>query len=86
MSTTDSFKEKLDSQYQWPSLYTFKFIAPLEKVAEVKAFFTNHEVIEKPSSKGNYISLTINMMARSSNEVTDIYIKVHDLGGGIISL
>ena len=81
-----SFKEKLDKQYQWPALYTFKFIAPLNKVEEVKKLFHGHIIKEKPSSKGNYISLTVSLMAGSSDQVMDYYIKVHNIGGGVISL
>ncbi|MDH5602837.1 MAG: DUF493 domain-containing protein, partial [Cyclobacteriaceae bacterium] len=60
-----SFKEKLDQEYQWPALYTFKFITPKEKVSEVKSLFIRHTIRERPSKKGNYISLTFDMMAGS---------------------
>lgn len=86
MSDSNSFKEKLDQQYQWPSLYTFKFITPLGMVEKVRSIFPSHDIREKPSSKGNYISLSISMMARSSDEVVEVYLRVHELGGGIISL
>lgn len=83
---SESFKEKLDIQYQWPSLYTFKFIAPLHMVDSVKTLFIGHTIKEKPSRKGNYLSLTISLMAGSSKQVIDYYVKVHELGGGVISL
>ena len=86
MDSTQSFKEKLDGEYQWPALYTFKFIAPLSMVAQVREIFMSHDIHEKESSKGNYKSLTINFMARSSDQVIEYYLKVHALGGGIISL
>lgn len=86
MDNTESFKEKLDQQYEWPSLYTFKFIAPLDMVDEVKSIFPGHNIREKASRNGNYISLSVDMMVQSSDTVVNIYIKVHELGGGIISL
>ncbi len=80
-----SFKEKLDNAYQWPALYTFKFISPKSKVGEVKSKFPNHSFKERPSSKGTYISVTVSIMARSSDEVIGYYQEVHKIGE-IISL
>ena len=76
----NSFREKLEKAYQWPALYTFKFIAPAHKIEEVKALFPRHEINEKASSKGKYHSLTINIMARSSEEIITYYIEVHKIG------
>ena len=81
----ESFREKLDKQYSWPAVYTFKFISTKDKTDEVTKLFPRHEVIEKPSSKGKYISLTIRMMVKSSQEVINVYVEVHKIGG-VISL
>jgi putative lipoic acid-binding regulatory protein len=78
-----SFQEKLDIEYQWPSLYTFKFIVPKEKVEEIKEIFIQHDVSEKASSKGNYISTTIKIMAPSSDIVIDYYIQASKIEGVI---
>ena len=86
MDTSHStFKKRLDKQYQWPALYTFKFIVPRDKTDGIKTLFKTHEIAEKPSRNGNYISLTINFMAASSDQVIDYYVKVHELGEGIIA-
>lgn len=87
MSNNDilSFKEKLDNEYEWPSLYTFKFIVPKGQEDEVRAIFGNHEVAEKQSRKGNYISLTAKVMAESSDKVIDFYIQANKIEG-IIAL
>ena len=69
----DSLREKLDQHYIWPSLYTFKFIVPQEKVAEVKKLFPKHESREKYSKNGKYISVTLQMMMPGSEEVIDVY-------------
>ncbi len=84
-SSIDSFREKLENEYNWPALYTFKFIVPQSNAGEIKALFENHEVIEKPSSKGNYISVTSRVMAQSSDYIIDIYIKASKVEG-VISL
>lgn len=78
--STRSFKEKLEKAYVWPALYTFKFIMPQDKVGKVKAIFPAHQAKEKVSSKGKYVSLTISLMAKSSDEIIDYYQKVHLLG------
>ena len=76
-----SFKEKLDEQYDWPSLYTFKFIVPEGKKEEVKAIFSKHDMTEKQSSKGNYISITIKIMAASSDIIVEYYLKANKIEG-----
>ncbi len=68
-----NFREKLESHYAWPALYTFKFIVPTGKEDEVKNLFPNHTTSEKLSKNGKYTSITINMMMPSSNAVIDVY-------------
>lgn len=78
---TLSFREKLEQHYAWPALYVFKFIVPRGKEAEVKQLFPLHTVTEKTSKNGNYISLTIQMMAPSSNSVIEVYLKTSEIDG-----
>lgn len=84
-SSIDSFKEKLDQTYEWPALYTFKFIVPKKQEEKVRDLFTRHEVTAKESSKGNYISLTAKIMAESSEKVIDYYLEANKIEG-IIAL
>ncbi|MDZ4716613.1 MAG: DUF493 domain-containing protein [Cytophagales bacterium] len=71
-----SFKKKLDQHYAWPALYVFKFIVPAEKKAELKKLFPQHVIsTEKKSGKGNYVSLTYQMMMPSSESVISVYEK-----------
>lgn len=79
----ESFREKLEQEHQWPSLYTYKFIVPQGREAQIRAIFPNHEVSEKPSSQGNYISLTIKVMERSSESVIQNYLAAHKVEGVI---
>ena len=80
-----SFKEKLDSQHEWPGTYIFKFIVPVNKVPEVKALFQGVEMKERPSSKGNYTSITVKAHLESSDHVITHYIEAKKIEG-IISL
>jgi putative lipoic acid-binding regulatory protein len=69
----NSFRTKLDQHHSWPSLYIFKFIVPKEKVEELKNLFPQHTTSEKASTKGNYVSVTMQVMLPSSNSVIEIY-------------
>jgi hypothetical protein len=67
------FKDLLDDQNDWPTRYTFKFIAPAPRVDELKAVFDDHPVRVRESSKGNYMSVTAHLRMTSSDEVVEIY-------------
>lgn len=69
----ERFKTLLDEQTEWPSEYTFKFIAPADELENLKAVFGQHEVSVRPSSKGNYASVTARMEMHSSDEVIAVY-------------
>jgi uncharacterized protein len=77
----ESFREKLDQHYAWPSLYIFKFIVPKGKEEEVKKLFPQHESTEKQSSQGNYCSITVQMMMPSSEAVIQIYEQAASIEG-----
>lgn len=77
-----TFKEKLDQHYAWPALYVFKFIVPVERKDELLEMFPRHVTsTEKTSGKGNYASLTYQMMMPSSESVIDVYKKVATIEG-----
>ena len=77
-----SFQEKLDRHYAWPALYMFKFIVPADKKDELRQLFPLHiTTTEKTSGKGNYISLTYQMMMPSSESVVEVYKKVAVIEG-----
>lgn len=78
---TISLREKLDQHYAWPALYIFKFIVPKGKEEAVKQIFPKHEVKEKVSKNGNYTSLTIQIMAPSSEAVIEVYQKTSTIEG-----
>jgi hypothetical protein len=77
----DSFREKLDQHYTWPSLYVFKFIVPTGKEDEVRQLFPLHSTSEKLSRQGNYKSITAEMMMNSGEAVLEIYIQASRIEG-----
>lgn len=81
----ESFREKLEIEYEWPSLYTFKFIVPREQEEAVTELFPKIEVSTKESSGGKYVSVTASLMANSSEAIISIYQKAGHIQG-LISL
>lgn len=81
----ESFREKLEAVSEWPSLYMFKYIIAADQQDEIKEIFQNHEVIVKPSSKGKYVSLTINILAGSAEQIIEKYMETSKIKG-IIAL
>ncbi len=78
----DSFREKLDKYYTWPSLYTFKFIIPTTKEVDLRLLFPLHTTAtEKSSERGKYVSLTYQMMMPSSDSVIEVYKKASVIEG-----
>lgn len=78
----NSFREKLDTFYAWPSLYTFKFIVPADQQEHLRQLFPLHTTAtEKSSEKGKYVSLTYQMMMPSSESVIDVYKKAAVIEG-----
>ena len=80
-SWVNSFLEKLDHHYAWPSLYLFKFIVPTGKEQEVKSLFPRHETSDKLSKNGNYTSITVQMMMPSTDAVIEVYEKASKIEG-----
>ena len=78
-------KELLESQYEFPCEYLFKFIVPKDKVEQVKSLFPNHQYELRPSKKGNYMSVSIKYEAESSDIILAIYEKAA-LIEGLIAL
>jgi len=80
-----SLREKLDNHYQWPAMYTFKFIVPKGKEQLVREIFPIHEATEKQSQNGNYISITATVQVTSADDVIAVYQKAYGIEG-IIAL
>jgi len=81
MNNYKEFKDKLDKEHQWPTVYMFKFVVPKDKVAEFNQVFKQESVKSKESKAGNYMSFTMNKMINTSQEVVDIYLKAKNIEG-----
>ncbi|EOZ92160.1 hypothetical protein A33Q_4253 [Indibacter alkaliphilus LW1] len=79
----EAFKEKLDAQTSFPSLYMFKFIVPKGREQEVAKLLPNNKIELKESSKGTYVSVTIKAMMSSSESIMEIYESASKIEGVI---
>jgi len=55
-----SLKKRLD-QLDWPSVYMFKFIVPIEQLKEVSSLFEKSDFQTKVSKKGIISALQLNL-------------------------
>lgn len=86
MGQFDELKSKLELE-EWPNLYFFKFIMPSDnqKIALVSSLFDDTSDIQvRPSSKGNYTSISAKEMMFDVNSIIDIYEKAALIEGVII--
>jgi len=74
----ESFRSSLDANYDWPSIFPFKFIVPKDQVQE-------DPVRAKKSSTGRFTAFTMEMNMHSCDEVIAIYQRVAQIEG-VISL
>jgi uncharacterized protein len=83
----DKFKDlrnKLNETQSYPAVYMFKFIMEAEhrKIALVENLFSeNAEIYTKESGKGKYISITVQEVMMSTEEIIRIYEKASEIKG-----
>ncbi len=75
------FKDKLDREHTWPSVYMFKFVVPKSSEAEVRKLFQEETLQTRNSRKGNFIAFTMKKMIYSSDEVVTIYEEASKITG-----
>ena len=80
-------KERLDLVHSWPSVYMFKFILEPEpqRLDSVLALFPPEcEVLRKYSKGGKYLSITVQEVMMSADEVVARYNSASEIPGVII--
>lgn len=86
--TFDELQKKLEETiHSFPYVYLFKFIikADNKAMALVEVMFSNDaEIIQKQSSKGNYISISVKQVVLSVDEIITIYKKASEIEGVIV--
>jgi uncharacterized protein len=90
MSEVDKFEElrkKLSESMQFPSVYMYKFICKSNNkvIALVENMFDeDSEILQRPSAKGNYYSITVKRVVMDVEEIVAIYKKAGEIEGVII--
>lgn len=78
----ERIKILLAEQEDWPLNYTFKFIIPVQQIANILTLFPQEEgIATKPSSKGNYMSVTLLKRVDTPDEIIEIYRRVSVIDG-----
>ena len=80
----ERFEALLNDQTAFPAPYTFKFIVPLDRVPEIEALFPDYESSYRASSKGNYVSLTMEPVMTSAEAVIAVYRRAGGVEGVIM--
>ena len=81
----ESFRSSLDANYDWPSLFPFKFIVPKEQTQSVLNLFADDPVKARESKNGRFIAYTMEIHVHSCDEVIAIYQRVAQVPG-VLSL
>jgi putative lipoic acid-binding regulatory protein len=83
--TFSELRKKLEESItSFPYVYMFKFIikADNKAMALVEVIFDNDaEIIQKQSSKGNFISITVKQVVMNVDEIISIYEKAAKIEG-----
>lgn len=80
-----NFERLLDEQNDWPTTFLFKFIVPLEQMPAFQALFEGEAMTTRASSKGNYISVTMQPVVDSADAVRRVYERAGQIKG-VVSL
>ena len=80
-------RDQLEESADWPSNYLFKFILPSDedKKANVRSIFENHsvQITERNSSKNTYVSISIEGVFSSPDQIISKYKAVAQIEGVI---
>ncbi len=79
----EGLREQLE-KLEWPAIYMYKFIVPLESLDELLAMFGKEDTTTKLSKNGNYASVTAKPFMYSAEKVIDRYKKANEIEGIIM--
>ncbi len=86
MQDFESLRQRLDEHYDWPAVYTFKFIVPRASSKELLSLFESDTGVSVRKSRGGkYLSLTATVLMPGSESVIAVYEAATEIEG-IISL
>ncbi|MEQ8239089.1 MAG: DUF493 domain-containing protein [Cyclobacteriaceae bacterium] len=77
----EAFREKVESQHEFPGKYSFKFIVPKESKDELLSILPESEISFKKSSGDKYVSITAVALVLNSQGVIDVYYAANKVKG-----
>jgi putative lipoic acid-binding regulatory protein len=67
-------RQLLEGAYDWPAFYTFKFIVPAARAADVEALLPPGTTVHRRKSKrGRFVSVTGSATMESADAVLAVY-------------
>jgi uncharacterized protein len=84
--SVEKFRALLDENYNWPDYYEFKFIVRMSDKDGIVANLQGFSILETPSKKGNYVSISARKLMKSTQEVLDVYQLMGTLKGIMFNL
>jgi uncharacterized protein len=84
MNTEQNFRDRLN-KLEWPRLFPFKFIIPIDQLDVVLGRLQLQETSIKLSRNGNYASVSTTPFLLNPDKVLEVYEQMSDIKG-IISL
>ncbi len=81
MKSREEMKDLLDKSQVWPGEYTFKFIVPKDHLLEAHALFDGEKTMDRQSSNGRYVGVSLTKTMQSADEVLEIYERARSIPG-----
>ena len=85
MKNLESFKKTLEQEYDFPVLFSFKFIILTQEKDKILSLIPTAKIKEKLSKNGKYTSVTLTEVMKNSSEILYIYDRASKIKG-VISL
>jgi len=79
-----NFRDLLDQQNTWPTAFPMKFIVPVAQLPEAEARFAGHALALRPSAKGSYVSVSLDPVVASADEVVALYEAAGSIEGAVL--
>lgn len=83
-NTKNNFRDRLD-KLEWPALFPFKFIVPIDKLDEILGQFQLQETKIRLSRNANYASVSVTPFLLNPDKVVEVYEQAGKIEG-IIAL
>ena len=81
----ERLRDTLERLHVWPGPYTFKFVVPRARVAEVREVLQEVAFAERAPKTGRYVSLSATVQIGAVDEVLAVYRAIEGIPG-VVSL